>query len=69
MAKQPDRFLKDSCEFRISHLDRMEAIKATMGCAKKDVLNSALDIGLTVLENPALMVALLSSGAAISTRD
>ena len=66
---QPDRFLKDSCEFRISHLDRMEDIKTRMGCAKKDVLNSALDIGLAVLENPALMVALLNSGLTLSTRE
>ncbi len=69
MSKQPTRFLKDSCEFKVSHLDRMEAIKASMGCAKKDVLNSALDIGLAVLENPNLMIALLNSGVTLSTRD
>ena len=68
MAKA-DRFIKENLDVRMAHVDRLETIRDSMGVSKKAVLDSALDVGLAVLENPSLMVALLSSGLTLTRRD
>jgi hypothetical protein len=67
MAKAPNRCIKDSVDIEVELLDRLDSVKTALGCSKKDALNTALRMGLFLMDNPNMMVALFSNGARLTT--